>query len=160
MEFSYTLMRNEYLDYCKYEIYRDPNTLKLKHRGWLLLPVIFAILLVALRPSNPVYYIVAVVASLLWMLLINYRVAQIIVKGANDKAAKAPDEAFCPIHLKLCKGYLEINGKRCTLNNYHFFSDLLIMQMENLSMVILPSRVFGSSEEQVRELTDALKRCR
>lgn len=159
MEFRYTLQREEYMDFCKYEIYQSRDTQKLKYRCWVILPVVFIILLVALRPSHPIFYILAVLVSLLWIWLVNFLVARVVIKGAADKCDKVGEKAYRPIHMVIKDNSLTVNGTKCKLKNYRFFSSLILLLMEDNSMLILPARVFGADRDSLRQVVEELRGC-
>lgn len=159
MEFRYQLEKDEYRDYCKFEIYQNDSTRKMKRRCQAFLPVIWILLLIALRPTNPVYYILAAITALIWLWLVKYMVARVVIRGANAKCDHVDEHAFRPIHLVIGEGSLRVNGTTCRLKTYRFFSSLIMLLMEDGSMVLLPARVFGTDEESLSRVVTMLKKC-
>ena len=165
MDFQYTLTPEEYEDFCKYELYVDPTMRKFRKRCWVILPIALVFLAVLLYVVYscplpiPAYILIAIVASLLWVYLVNWRVSCIIRKGARAKCEQAGEAAFQPLHVVLEEGSIQVNKKKQTLKNYTFFSNLIILLLGNDSLLILPQRVFGAGNENLRQVIDALKKC-
>lgn len=163
MEFEYTLTKEEYLDFCKYQTLGEPAFQKLRHRCWFILPVgvvlLIAVLLISSVPVPWWGYMVAVAASLLWVLLVNRLVAGAMVKSAKQRCDQAGEEAFRPVKVSLTEGRLKVNGGRKELVNYRFFSNLILLFLMDGSCVVLPQRVFGESKEELRRVVAQLDRC-
>lgn len=159
MEFEYILNKEEYLDYCKYQMLGEPTFKKLRHRCWFILPVGAVLLLVAFFPVPWWAYVTAAAVSLLWVLVVNKLVARAMINAAVQRRDQVKEEAYKPLHVELDEKGLKVNGSRQGLKNYHFFSNLILMRLRDDSCVILPQRVFGESKEDLRRVVDELERC-
>ena len=159
MEFNYTLQKEEYLDYCKYQMLGEPTFKKLRHRCWLILPVGAALLIIAFFPVPWWAYAVAVGLSAVWVLVVNKLVARMMVKTAQQRQEQVGEEAYKPLTVELDEKGLKVNGTRQYLKDYRFFSNLILMFLTDGSVVILPQRVFGESKEDFRRVVDELDQC-
>lgn len=159
MEFEYILNREEYLDYCKYQMLGEPTFKKLRHRCWFILPIGAVLLLVAFFPTPWWAYVMAAAASLLWVLLVNKLVARSMVKAAIQRRDQAGEGAYKLLKVEVKEGKVRINGTRQTLQNYRFFSSLILLFLGDNSCVILPQRVFGGSKEDFRSVVIELDKC-
>lgn len=146
MQFQYTLQRDEYLDYCKYELLGDKDIDKLRKRVMPVLPVSLVFLFVIFRLTHWAFYVGAVILSILWFFAVNYMTARIIRAGAKDRCDKVGDKAFRPLRLIIDEGSLEVNGKRQILNSYRMFTNLILLFLVDGSTVILPARVIGGED--------------
>lgn len=159
MEFVYTLDKDEYLDYCKYQMLGEPTFKKLRHRCWFILPVGAVLLLIALFPVPWWAYLIAAVASVVWVLVVNALVARTMVKAAHQRRDQIGEEAYRPLKVELREGKLKVSGSRQSLRDYRLFSNLILLFLEDTSCVILPQRVFGEGKEDFRRVVDELDKC-
>lgn len=159
MEFEYILDKEEYLDYCKYQMLGEPTFKKLRHRCWFILPVGAVLLLAVFFPAPWWAYVTAVAASLLWVLVVNKLVARSMIKAAVQHRDQAGEGAYKPLKVELEEGKVKVNGTRQTLQNYRFFSNLILLFLGDNSCVILPQRVFGESKENLRQVVTELDKC-
>ncbi len=157
MEFRYTLRKSEYEDYYKCRILKSPEMRKLQHRAWTILPVVLLLLLAGIRPHAIWWYLGAVVLSLLWILLVNWRVAVRIKQGAEHEMKKITRDTLQRMTLRLDDKSLKINGRLETVKNYAIFSDLILIMLADDSVIILPSRVFEGNEDAMREALRILR---
>ena len=160
MQFQYTLQRDEYLNYCKFELLNDPDIRKLRKRALPALPIGLIFVFIIFRFTHWLYYAAAVLVSLAWIYLVDRMIARIVVVGARDKCEKIGDKAFKPIHLLLEEGMLQVNGNKQTLAGYRMFTNLFLLFLKEGSTVILPARVIGGEDvEHISPVMLALDQC-
>lgn len=160
MVFDYTLERDEYFNFCKYQVYADRDIRKLRLRAMPILPVALVLLLAVFRPTHWAFYAAGALLALLWVLLVNRMVARIIVTEAKKRSDAAPDSAFRPVHLELEEGALKVNGSKQRLVSYRAFTNLILLFLEEDSTVILPARVIGGEDEaHLLPVMEALGKC-
>ncbi len=151
MELRYELQKSEYEDYYKCEIYKSPENKKLQHRAWTILPVILLVVLIYLRPHQVLWYIGAIVLSLLWILLVNWRVAARIKQGAAKKTEEMDKNMLHRITVKLYDSGVTVNGRTQTVKNYSLWSDLIIVFFDDDTVLLIPARVFEGNNDALRK---------
>ena len=159
MDYRYTLTKDEYLDYCKYQMLGEPAFKKLRHRCWFIVPVGAVLLAVILHPMPWWGYAALVLLSLLWVLLVNKLVARAMIKAACQRRDETPDTAYRPLEVSLEEKGVRVNGTRRGLRDYRFFSDLILLQLSDDSCVVLPQRVFGTGKDDLRRVVQQLDGC-
>ncbi len=150
MRFKYELRRSEYEDYYKCKILKSKEMKKLQHRAWLIVPVLAAILLIGFRPRVIWWYLGAIVVSLVWLQIVNWRVAVRIKQGAKHEVGKLTPEQMQRITVEIDENSFSINTRREMVKNYLLFSNLVIVFLGDNSDVILPERIFEGDEEKLR----------
>lgn len=161
MQFQYTLQKEEYQNYCKFELLNDPDIRKLRKRALPALPVGLIFIFIIFRLTHWIFYVGAVLISLAWIYVVDKMVARIVVVGARDKCEKIGSKAYKPIDLVLEEGVLRVNGTKQTLAGYRIFMNLILLFIKEGSTVILPARVIGGEDaEHVSPVILALDQCK
>ncbi len=152
MEFQYELQKSEYEDFYKFRIMRSPEMRKLQHRAWTILPVILLILLVGIRPQPIGPFIAgAVVLSLVWIVIVNWRVSVRIREGAAKEKGKLTDDRLKKITVSLEQSGMRVNGRSKEVRNYAIFGNLVLVALADDTTVILPERIFEGDTEKLRQ---------
>ena len=158
MKYEYTLRQEEYMDYCVYTLLGEESFRRLRHRCYPVLPVILVFLIILCFPVPWWSYLLAVISSLLWILLVNYLTARAIRKAAAQRCIQAEEKAYRPLRVELEEDKLLVNGKAWGLKDYRLFSNLILLFLEDDACVVLPQRVFGKEQANLRQVLDHLDR--
>ncbi len=157
MEFQYELQKSEYEDFYKFRIMHSPEMRKLQHRAWTILPVILLILLVGIRPQPIGAFIAgAVVLSLVWIVIVNWRVTVRIREGAAKEKEKIKDDQLKRITVSLNPDGLRVNGRLKEVRNYAIFGNLVLVALTDETAVIMPERIFEGNTEKLRQVLRTL----
>lgn len=152
MEFQYELQKSEYEDFYKFRIMHSPEMRKLQHRVWMVLPVVMAILLVGIRPKPIGAFIAgAVVLSLVWIVIVNWRVTVRIREGTAKEKEKIKDDQLRQITVSLNQSGMRVNGRPKEVRNYAIFGNLVLVALTDDTTVILPERIFEGDTEKLRQ---------
>lgn len=67
-------------------------------------------------------------------------------------------KAYRPLRVELEEDKLLVNGKVLGLKDYRLFSNLILLFLEDDACVVLPQRVFGKEQANLRQVLDHLDR--
>ncbi|NCB32571.1 MAG: hypothetical protein EOM64_01595 [Erysipelotrichia bacterium] len=147
---TYTLQENEMLRYYEFGLQNNPETRKARMHAATWIPMGSLIFLIFLKAAW-YWWIIAVLISIVWVLLLSQMIF-------NDVSRTSAKRKFQSKQLALSELDVIDHGDRLTVNRadkevtgYCSYLDLLIIQLDGGSNLIIPERVFERDKDKMHQ---------
>lgn len=146
MVMEYTLTMVETIRYYEMVARMDPSMKKSMVMTILVLPAILVIIGCVFQCFySVIYWMIAIVAIILWIGWIYPYIFRIVIHHSAQKIVAAHHPQLRPIHLSIGDSIV-VDGQTKQLMDYQLYADLVILDFDDTSHLIVPYRIFKDDQ--------------
>ena len=154
IRFAYTLEEKEMLRYYQFALQNNPETAKSRMHVATWIPMGLLIFLIVFKAAW-YWWITAAIVSILWIFMFSQMIFDDVSRTSALRKFKTDKPLLKEIEVEDSQNELRVNGIQKNIVGYCAYLDLLVIQMDDNSNLIVPERVFGSDAENMKQfITD------
>ncbi len=158
MDYRYVLTEDEYITFCKNSLYEEKRIRLIRWSLFLAVPGLLLILAFVFRPTRISLWVAGILLTLIWLYLSGRLFSALMTVAVKNQIKKSPEPlTFKKMEVAENDKGLFINHKREKIAGFRFFPDLLILELQDSSQVIIPQRVFADTDEMKQFISAAVQ---